>query len=77
MCITANKMRAIRAALAWTPEVVRLSRQHNYANILPLAGNFLDSALAQETVNTFLKAPFDGGRHQRRISEIMELEHRQ
>jgi ribose 5-phosphate isomerase B len=76
MCIAANKIQGIRAAQAWTPDIARLSRQHNDANVLCLSGNFVDPALAQEIVKVFLETPFDGGRHQRRINEIMELEQR-
>ena len=74
MSMAANKMRGIRAAQAWTPDIARLSRQHNNANVLCLAGSFLERGTAQEIVKTFLNSSFDGGRHKRRVSKIMELE---
>lgn len=74
MCMAANKMPGIRAAQAWTPDIARLSRQHNNANVLCLAGNFLERNTAQEIVKTFLNSSFDGGRHERRVGKMMELE---
>ena len=76
MCMAANKMPGIRAAQAWTPDIARLSRQHNNANVLCLAGNFLERSTAQEIVKTFLNSTFDGGRHERRVGKMMELEGR-
>lgn len=74
MCMAANKMPGIRAAQAWIPDIARLSRQHNNANVLCLAGNFLERNTAQEIVKTFLNSSFDGGRHERRVGKMMELE---
>ena len=74
MCMTANKIHGIRASLAWTPDIARLSRQHNNANVLCLAGNFLEHGTAQEIVKTFLNSSFDGGRHEHRVGRMMELE---
>jgi len=76
MCMAANKMHGIRASLAWTPDIARLSRQHNNANVLCLAGNFLERDTAQEIVRTFLNSSFDGGRHERRVGKMMGLEDR-
>ncbi len=73
--IAANKFRGIRAALAWNPEIARLSRRHNTSNVLCLAAGYLDSAMVQEMVKIWLETPFDGGRHQRRIDKITQLEH--
>jgi len=74
MCMAANKITGIRAAQAWIPDIARLSRQHNNANVLCLAGNFLERNTAQEIVKTFLNSSFDGGRHERRVGKMMELE---
>ena len=74
VCIAANKVRGIRAALASDPEIVRLSRQHNDANILCLAGRFTETTKAQELVKIWLDTEFEGGRHQRRLEKIQELE---
>lgn len=68
--ITANKHRGIRSALAWDPEVARLARQHNDANVLALPARFLGTAQALVIVDAFLSAVFEGGRHQRRVSQI-------
>ena len=74
VCIAANKFRGIRAALASDPEVARLSRQHNDANVLCLASRFTDSKKAQELVKIWLETDFEGGRHQRRLEKIQKLE---
>jgi ribose 5-phosphate isomerase B len=76
MCITANKIPGIRAVAGWNPEIVRLSRTHNDANVLCLPGRFMDAKLAQELVKIWLVTTFDGGRHQRRIDKITALEKR-
>ena len=76
MCITANKIPGIRAVAGWDPEIVRLSRAHNDANVLCLPGRFMEAKLAQELVKIWLVTAFDGGRHQRRIDKIAALEKR-
>lgn len=68
--ITANKHAGIRSALAWTPEVAALARQHNNANILALPARFITDEQAMAIVDAFLGATFEGGRHQRRIELI-------
>jgi len=68
--ITANKHQGVRAALCWSKELVELARQHNDANILSLPARFISKYQALEYVETFLKIPFEGGRHQRRIEKI-------
>lgn len=75
MSITANKVPGIRAALAHDAMTARLAREHNDANVLTLGGRVVDAAAAIEIVRCFLSAQFAGGRHQRRIDEITELEH--
>jgi RpiB/LacA/LacB family sugar-phosphate isomerase len=74
MSIAANKIPGIRAAMAQSPDAARLSRLHNDANVLCLAGRFMDPALAQEIVKVWLATPFEGGRHQRRVDKITALE---
>lgn len=74
VCISANKIHGIRAAQAWNPEIARLSRQHNDANVLCLSGRFLEPALAIEMIQVWLTTPFEGGRHQRRVDKISALE---
>ncbi len=68
--ITANKHHGIRSALAWNPEVARLARQHNDANVLALPARFLGDEEASSIVDAFLESTFEGGRHQRRVSAI-------
>ncbi|MCF0218412.1 MAG: ribose 5-phosphate isomerase B [Muribaculaceae bacterium] len=68
--MTLNKHQGIRAALCWTPELARLARQHNNANVLVLPARFIDSVTALEIIDVFLSTDFEGGRHQRRIDKI-------
>lgn len=68
--MTLNKHQGIRAALCWTPELARLARAHNNANILVLPARFIEPEVALEIVDVFLSTPFDGGRHLRRIEKI-------
>ncbi len=70
VCITANKHKEIRAALAWKPEIASLARQHNNANVLCLPARFLHENEAKDIINAFMGAEFEGGRHQRRIDKI-------
>ena len=70
MSIVANRLKGIRAALCNTTEIARLSRQHNDANVLVLAGRFTPTPLALDIIDIWLKTPFEGGRHQRRVSKI-------
>ncbi len=70
MCYTANRFAGVRAALAWTPEVAELSRRHNDANILVLPARFIDEERGVEILRRWLEAPFDGGRHERRVAKI-------
>jgi ribose 5-phosphate isomerase B len=74
MSIAANKVRGVRAALGVTPEEVRLTRAHNDANVLTLGARFVEPALAGELVQAFLETPFDGGRHERRVAKISQME---
>ena len=68
--ITLNKHQGIRAALCWLPELGALAKQHNDANCLVLPGRFISEHLAKETVDAYLDATFEGGRHQRRVEKI-------
>lgn len=70
VCMTANKYQGIRAAIAWEPELASLARQHNNANVLCLPARFISQQTAQEIIEAFLKADFEGGRHQRRVGKI-------
>jgi ribose 5-phosphate isomerase B len=70
MAITANKHAGIRAALCWAPEIAALAKQHNNANIIVLPARFISTENAFLTLQAFLDAEFEGGRHQRRIDKI-------
>ncbi len=74
MAIVANKFPGVRAALCLDEETARLSRQHNDSNILVLAGRKTEAAAAERIVKTWLETPFEGGRHQKRLDKIRELE---
>lgn len=68
--MTLNKHQNIRAALVWNPEIAKLSRQHNNANVLVLPGRFVSENEARAILDTFFNTEFEGGRHQRRIDKI-------
>ena len=73
--IVDNKFKNIRAVLGFSEENVKLSREHNNANILSLGSEFVDFELAKKLIDIFLSTPFsDEERHKRRIEEIKELE---
>ena len=76
MSIAAIKIHGVRAALAVNPEEVQLTRQHNDANVLTLGAKFTDAATANQFVKLFLETPFEGGRHQRRVDKISQIEKR-
>ncbi len=70
VAMTANKHQSIRAAISWSREIAELARQHNDANIICLPARFVAVELAWEMVDIFLRTPFEGGRHQRRVDKI-------
>jgi len=72
--ISANKVRGIRAALCNDLYTARMSREHNDANVLAIGGRIVGFGLAEEIVTLWLATSFDGGRHQRRVNQIMEIE---
>jgi len=74
MAIAANKIHGVRAALAVNPEEVQLTRQHNDANVLALGARYTSPGRANQFVKLFLETAFEGGRHERRVSKIMQLE---
>ena len=74
MSIAANKVRGVRAAPGVSIEEVRLTRAHNNLNVLTLGARFTDQARARELVRAFLEVPFEGGRHERRVAKITQME---
>jgi ribose 5-phosphate isomerase B len=72
--MAANKIAGIRAALCNDLYTARLAREHNDANVLAMGGRIVGTGLADEIVALWLKTPFEGGRHQRRIDQIAAVE---
>src|SRR5947209_17093738 len=72
--IAANKVPGIRAALAHDVLTARLAREHNDANVLALGGRIVTAVAAVEMVQTFLTTAYVGGRHQRRLDKISQIE---
>ncbi len=70
MSIAANKVRGVRAALAGSVRLARLSREHNDANVLCLGAGFVSVVLARRIVGVWLRTGFAGGRHSRRLAKI-------
>lgn len=68
--ISANKVKGIRSALCWTPEIASLARQHNDANVCAVPARFVSVDQAKEIVSAFLNAQFEGGRHAARVAKI-------
>jgi len=74
MSIVANKFPGVRAALCTDIDTARMSRMHNDANILVLAGRRTDVKTAVAIVKVWLDTPFEGGRHKRRLDKIKNIE---
>ncbi len=74
MSIAANKIKGIRAALVHDEIGADLSRRHNDANVLCISADMLGIRTIHKIINTWLETPFDGGRHQRRIDKISQIE---
>ena len=74
MSIAANKVKGIIAANCFDTESAKLARLHNNSNILTLGGRILSLDTAKDIVKVWLETDFEGGRHQRRIQEIRNLE---
>ncbi len=76
MCIAANKFPGVRAAPCYDDLTAELSRRHNDLNVLCLSGDIVGEKLADHLVEIWLRTPFEGGRHLRRLNKIAELERR-
>jgi len=74
MSIAANKFPGIRATVCWTQGTAEVARKHNNSNCLTLGGRVLDDGTALEIVRIWLETPFEGGRHERRLAKIAEIE---
>lgn len=75
--IAANKVKGIRAALCTNEMCAEMTRRHNNANILCMGGKVVDKDTALKLVDIFLHTDFEGGRHQRRIDQIAQIENGQ
>ncbi|ARK22209.1 ribose 5-phosphate isomerase B [Sporosarcina sp. P26b] len=74
MSISANKVKGIRCALVHDVFSAKATRGHNDSNILAMGERVIGPGLAREIVSTWLETEFEGGRHERRINKMMELE---
>lgn len=74
MSIVANKFSNVRAALVNDVYSAKMAKEHNDANILVIGGRIAGKGLAREMVKTWLETKFEGGRHQRRLDKIREIE---
>jgi len=74
--MAANKVPGVRAALCYDHATAVNSREHNDANVLTLGAGLIGANLAKQIVQTWLATPFGGGRHQRRVDKIVEIERR-
>ena len=70
MSYAANRHPGVRAAVAWSPEVARLAREHNDANVLVLPARFVSADEGIEILRAWLDTAFAGGRHSRRVAKI-------
>lgn len=76
MSIAANKVNGIRAACCSDPLCVRLTRQHNNANVLCFGARIVGQIMAEEMVDIFLNTDYMGDRHEKRVQMIAEIETR-
>lgn len=74
MSLAANKVHGIRAAACSETFSAKYTRLHNNANVLCLGGRVVGEGVAMEIVDLFVDTPFEGGRHQRRVDAVMDIE---
>src|SRR5687768_7071207 len=70
MAIAANKVKGVRAAVAWNEDIARLARQHNDANVLALPARFTPEGGVERVLKAWFGADFEGGRHAARVDKI-------
>ncbi|KAF0208944.1 MAG: ribose 5-phosphate isomerase [Actinobacteria bacterium] len=75
MAIAANKVPGVRAVQLMDTEMAKMSRMHNDANVVTLAGRYTEPEKAEAILDMFLTTPFEGGRHQLRVDKITAIEH--
>lgn len=77
MAIAANKVPGVRAGVCWSVDVAKLASQHNWTNVLCLPARFVRVPLLKKIVRAWLNTPAEkGGRHERRIKKISQIEAR-
>jgi len=74
MSIVANKFPGVRAALVHDENTALMAKQHNNANVIVMGGRVLDTATACHLIEVWLDADYEGGRHQRRLDKIAQIE---
>ena len=74
MCITVNKFRGVRGVSCHDDVTAEMSRRHNNANVMCLSADMLGDKLLNRIVEIWMKTDFEGGRHQRRLDKISEIE---
>jgi len=74
MSIAANKVRGVRAAVCTSEFEARMARAHNDANVLCMGERVVGPGLGASVLRAFLETPFEGGRHERRVAKIRDLE---
>ena len=74
MAIAANKVKGVIAAHCYDEYTAEMSRKHNNSNVLTIGGRLTDIEKAEKILNIWLNTEFEGGRHQRRVQEIKDLE---
>ncbi len=72
--IAANKVRGVRAALCNDIYLAEMARSHNNANVLSMGWRVVTFEIAEQILHTFLTTPFEGGRHERRVAQLIEIE---
>ena len=72
--IAANKVHGVRAALCNDLYLAEMARSHNNANVLSMGGRVVSAQLAEQIVDKFLSTEFEGGRHERRVAQLSEIE---
>jgi ribose 5-phosphate isomerase B len=72
--LAANKVRGVRAALCNDLYTARMARSHNNANVLSIGARVVGIGLAEEIMATFLATEFEGGRHERRVQQLTDIE---
>lgn len=74
MAIAANKVKGIRAAVAWNVETAQLARQHNNANILAIGSRTTPDGTIPDIIKAWFTTDFEGGRHSARVAKIEDLD---